>query len=1338
MLSDTVKRKLECQAACSTTDGTHFLLDALLDTGATDGCYISDAVFASHKDQFKELGAIRVIDMLVRVANGRTVRIHTAVSLTLTLQFPQSTLPPSPTVTTDFLVVNGLPRDLVIGLPLLTTVLAPCLISLLRYTYESYLTEQNLASISLADKPWLDAVDHLHPDSIMQPWSLPLDDEAPEELESPFPASVNLPPHIFNFLENTHAEAITEYMELLMKKVDPKLAAETPIMQLLTSDKALKQFVPEKWTGIVTPPVHIDFEGLPAWLHHRPRRVNPTILENVSNELNRLSGYFFVPSTSTISSSMVTAAKKTPPYVRLCGDYAWLSKHLKMISYPIPDVFTEIGKLLDNNVYIDMDGTNMFHQIPIDEETSNILSVNTHKGLFRPKFLPEGVGTASFILQGLMYDVFHDFIGENWLIVIFDNFLIAAPDTITAYNRFERFLHRCNERNVVLKLAKCSFGLPVINFFGYRIENNSYSLDDSRKATLLDWQFPKTKKQMQSYLGTSIFFLPFIPHYYSITPPLNDTLKTSYDWAKPPSDAAVQAFNALKEAMIGSMLLYFPDFRLDWILYSDASLRGVGAVLVQVAVLPDGTKQPQLIACFSKSFSVQAQKWAANVQECYAILAACEHWRHYLQCKHFYLRTDHANLQYIESSSNAKIYRWKVSLQSLSFEVSHVKGKDNYFSDMLSRHFIPTDILAIQHVSDEVTYSPAEIFLGALLDNLEDEKADICLVTPSLDTDVTQPLVDLYERFRRVHNSTVGHNSFVRTHALYNATFPEAKVPISFIKEMILMCPVCSKTAATNLKPTRYTPAVKTLIQPEPFSMLGIDTLEIGLDRRGNKYLIVIVNFFSHHADFYPVPDKTSNTLVQALISYASTFPLCKEIRSDPGPDLTSDVVKRVNELLGVKHSFSIANRHESTGVESTNKLILRHIRNMCLELNVRDNWSDPLYLQPLKFVLNTYPHAYTGVSPWLLTFGTDAFTNLPYPVSSSPDVDSAPTLVRTLDDHLKHLRDETKMFQDSLKLKLVAGRMEAELIPIGELVLLDTDVKHLRPQKLSASKRGPYQVHAQNSNNILLRDLVTDALFEAHIGKLSLFCGTMDQALHLARYDHQEFTVRAILSWQGDPFRRSEMSFQVQYTDGDKLWQPYREVVGLEAFDTFINLHPELHILRSNAASTSSFIRTANKKKPKLVFPYTCFVDLRIWGPSWYLNLGLPDAATTKYVIETRVTASKGATLMCSFPVLNYRQLYPYYYAHYWFTYKDLPTGSVLVTPTLVIAFPSLLDTNIAFPIPTELPSLQETDNFTPTVIPPTLTVSKILQRLPTVLSPTTPHQHSSPDDVNDEDRSS
>jgi hypothetical protein len=70
--------------------------------------------------------------------------------------------------------------------------------------------------------------------------------------------------------------------------------------------------------------------------------------------------------------------------------------------------------------------TNSFHQIPIDEFSSNILSVSTLWGLFRPKFLPEGVGPASGILQSIVPRTFADF--DELIIVILDNFLVLASD----------------------------------------------------------------------------------------------------------------------------------------------------------------------------------------------------------------------------------------------------------------------------------------------------------------------------------------------------------------------------------------------------------------------------------------------------------------------------------------------------------------------------------------------------------------------------------------------------------------------------------------------------------------------------------------------------------------------------------------------------------------------------------------------------------------------------------------------------------------------------------------------------------------------------------------------
>jgi hypothetical protein len=115
--------------------------------------------------------------------------------------------------------------------------------------------------------------------------------------------------------------------------------------------------------------------------------------------------------------------------------------------------------------------TNSFHQIPIDNASSELLSVSTPWGLYRPLFLPEGVGPASGILQSVVRTVFADF--EAWIIVIFDNFLILASDYAHATAKLELVLLRCQNHGLVLKIRKSWIGTEVVTFFGYEVRPGS-------------------------------------------------------------------------------------------------------------------------------------------------------------------------------------------------------------------------------------------------------------------------------------------------------------------------------------------------------------------------------------------------------------------------------------------------------------------------------------------------------------------------------------------------------------------------------------------------------------------------------------------------------------------------------------------------------------------------------------------------------------------------------------------------------------------------------------------------------------------------------------------------
>ena len=182
---------------------------------------------------------------------------------------------------------------------------------------------------------------------------------------------------------------------------------------------------------------------LPSLLCPAARPVRPALYAAAKQEYERLRQYFYTDSRSPIASPLVIAPKATAPFLRFCGDYREVNKYISIPEQPIPIVQHELVKAAKFKVYVDLDMANSFHQIPLSEDFSNLLSVQTPWGLVRPKYLPEGVGPASGLLQHLVREIFQPF--EDWTIVIFDNFLVLADDYEDAYSKLEQVLQRYRE-----------------------------------------------------------------------------------------------------------------------------------------------------------------------------------------------------------------------------------------------------------------------------------------------------------------------------------------------------------------------------------------------------------------------------------------------------------------------------------------------------------------------------------------------------------------------------------------------------------------------------------------------------------------------------------------------------------------------------------------------------------------------------------------------------------------------------------------------------------------------------------------------------------------------------
>jgi hypothetical protein len=244
-----------------------------------------------------------------------------------------------------------------------------------------------------------------------------------------------------------------------------------------------------------------------------------------------LRGYFYEESRSPWASCLVMAPKATYPFIRFCGDYVTINRYIATGHFFIPNVRHELEKIIIYPIYLDIDLTNAFHQILLDRETAERLLVQTPWGQFQPRFMPEGIGPGSGVLQETVKKIYGDF--GDWCILLFDNALLLATDYQDAYATLEMFIDRSIQFNVKLKFSKTWLGFTEVKFFGYMCRHKSYGLTEDRKKAILEIPFPDSGnkiKKVRIILGCGVFFSPFIKNYSDLVSHIPDMTKTTFNW----------------------------------------------------------------------------------------------------------------------------------------------------------------------------------------------------------------------------------------------------------------------------------------------------------------------------------------------------------------------------------------------------------------------------------------------------------------------------------------------------------------------------------------------------------------------------------------------------------------------------------------------------------------------------------------------------------------------------------------------------------------------------------------------------------------------------------------
>ncbi len=542
-------------------------------------------------------------------------------------------------------------------------------------------------------------------------WSVPLDEIAPEELDTP----------------DTSTEVLTTYYNLLTTNVNPEfIRAKSEVLTFLRSNIALAVFCPEKWQGINgLEPLELEFlPNMPLRMRTPVRTIRPAILQTAKKEFDRLCKYMYVHDNSPITSPLVIAPKANGE-VRFCGDYQGINKFIVFQQHYVPIVLHELQKARRANFFIDLDMKNAFHQITLALDTSRKLSILSEFGNVRPLYMPEGISPASGILNSVMSSVFHSRLDKA--IVIHDNFLVLATDFDECYDELVAFITLCYERNVILGMKKSKIGYPEVVFFGYQVKDSTYQLTQERKLAVTGIVMPTNLKQIQSFLGATIFFKHNIPNYANIVAPLNDMSKKDFSfdqktWTRPYE----QVFTKAKEAILESIAITMVDLENTIILRTDASSEAWGGVLIQVTE----TGAYECIGLASGKWSNTAKKWDIGKQEAGAIYMSVRSFEWILRGKFFIIETDSKNILFLEQSLSPIICRWRIFLQGFHTCRRFILGKYNIIADWLSRQYC---LYLIDHYVDHAVRTPLCTMYGVRTPVSTDDTIHTSICNASLD-----------------------------------------------------------------------------------------------------------------------------------------------------------------------------------------------------------------------------------------------------------------------------------------------------------------------------------------------------------------------------------------------------------------------------------------------------------------------------------------------------------------------------------------------------------------------------------------------------------------------------
>ena len=409
----------------------------------------------------------------------------------------------------------------------------------------------------------------------------------------------------------------------------------------------------------------------------------------------------WVSSMLVIDKRKVNEKRKdTPPSkddLRICIDPRDLNKALKRPHYPMVTVEEVANRLAGAKSFTSLDACSGYWQLPVDDESSKLLTFNTPWGRYRFARLPFGTSPAPELYQREMDRLFEGVPFE----IIVDDFRVHGKDKSEVDEKMRRVLERSREVGLKFNPKKVKLRVPEVSYVGHLFSAEGLKPDPEKIRAINDMPPPVDKEGVLRILGAVNYLDKFIEHKADIQEPISQLTQkdAAFVWEKPQQEA----FNHLKSVITSAPALAYFDNTKETVLNVDASMKGLGVVIMQ-----DGKP----VAFGSKTLAICERRYANIERELLAIVWGAQKFHTYVYGRRVIVETDHKSLESIFrkllNDAPPRLQRMLLKLTKYDLDVRYVPGKQQVISDCLSRAPIsdtapatePEDVIGINLIED--------------------------------------------------------------------------------------------------------------------------------------------------------------------------------------------------------------------------------------------------------------------------------------------------------------------------------------------------------------------------------------------------------------------------------------------------------------------------------------------------------------------------------------------------------------------------------------------------------------------------------------------------------------